>query len=257
MLFDKSQSTLLGYPGGLGGSYAVPGSVTSIGQAAFLGAALTSVTIPGSVTSIPYEAFFLCTSLTNVTIANGVTSIGYYAFAFCYGLTSVSIPDSVTSIGQAAFQECFSLGSVIIPGSVTNIGGVAFAFCYRLTSVYFKGNAPSADATVFGVANPTVYYLSDTTGWGVFSANTGLTPVLWNPLIQASSANFGVQNNQFGFTITNGSTNNIPILVEACANLASPVWTPLTNVTLTNGSFYFSDPQWTNYPARFYRISSP
>ena len=38
---------------------------------------------------------------------------------------------------------------------------------------------------------------------------------------------------------------------------ASPVWTTLTNVTLTNGSFYFSDPQWTNYPARFYGLGFP
>jgi len=26
---------------------------------------------------------------------------------------------------------------------------------------------------------------------------------------------------------------------------------------LTNGSIPFGDPQWTNYPARFYRIRSP
>jgi hypothetical protein len=27
--------------------------------------------------------------------------------------------------------------------------------------------------------------------------------------------------------------------------------------TLTGGSAYFSDPQWMNYPGRFYRIRSP
>ena len=27
--------------------------------------------------------------------------------------------------------------------------------------------------------------------------------------------------------------------------------------TLTNGSIYFSDPDWTNHPTRFYRIRSP
>ena len=46
-------------------------------------------------------------------------------------------------------------------------------------------------------------------------------------------------------------------MVEACTNLASPVWTPLQTITLTNGSFYFSDPQWTNYPGRFYGLGSP
>ena len=58
-------------------------------------------------------------------------------------------------------------------------------------------------------------------------------------------------------TVTITGTTNIPIVVEACTNLASPVWTPLTNVNLTNGLFYFSDAQWTNYPGRYYRISSP
>jgi hypothetical protein len=50
---------------------------------------------------------------------------------------------------------------------------------------------------------------------------------------------------------------NIPIVVEACTNLVNPVWTPLQTFTLTNGKFRFSDPQWTNYLGRFYRIRAP
>jgi hypothetical protein len=45
--------------------------------------------------------------------------------------------------------------------------------------------------------------------------------------------------------------------VEACTNLANPTWIPLATKTLTNGSSYFSDPQWTDYPGRFYRLRSP
>ena len=52
------------------------------------------------------------------------------------------------------------------------------------------------------------------------------------------------------------ATANIPIVVEAYTNLEI-VWTPLRSANLTNGSFYFSDPQWTNYPGRFYRLRSP
>jgi NAD-dependent DNA ligase len=44
---------------------------------------------------------------------------------------------------------------------------------------------------------------------------------------------------------------------EASATLASPNWTSLQNCTLTDGTSYFSDPKWKNYPARFYRIRSP
>ena len=79
--------------------------------------------------------------------------------------------------------------------------------------------------------------------------------MLWNPQAQTEDANFGVVTNKFGFKIT--GTANIPIVVEACSNLASSAWVALQNCTLTNGNIYFSDPQWTNYPARFYRLRSP
>jgi hypothetical protein len=228
--------TLTGYTGS-GGAVVIPPiinnqPVTSIGGNAFFQCSnLTSVTIPGSVTSIGEDAFYSCANLTNATIANGVTSIGYEAFCQCTGLTSVTIPGSVTSIAEGAFHDCASL-----------------------TSVYFTGNAPSADTTVFSSDNDvTIYYLPGATGWS--NPFAGVPAVLWTPLIQASSVGVGVQNNQFGFNI-NWASGQV-ILVEACTNLASPVWTQLRIVPLTNSSFYFSDPQWTNYPCRFYLISSP
>ncbi|MCX6927463.1 MAG: hypothetical protein NT154_30295, partial [Verrucomicrobia bacterium] len=70
-----------------------------------------------------------------------------------------------------------------------------------------------------------------------------------------SSSEFGVGTNGFGFTVK--GTTNIPIAVVACTNPASPNWITMQTCTLTNGSIYFSDLQWTNYPARLYRIRSP
>ena len=148
-------------------------------------------------------------------------------------------------------------GSYMIPNSVTSIAGWAFAGCTSLTGVYFQGNAPSADSTVFsGDNNATVYYLPGTTGWSDFSANTGLSVALWflpNPLILNNS--FGVKTNLFGFIIS--WATNVPVVVEASTNLANPAWIPLATNTLIGGSSFFSDPQWTNYPARFYRLRSP
>jgi len=85
--------------------------------------------------------------------------------------------------------------------------------------------------------------LPGTTGWS--SPFDGFTALLWNPQAQTSDGLFGVQTNQFGFNIT--GTTNIPVMLEACTNLGGN-WVPLQSVRLTNGSFYFSDPQWTNYP---------
>jgi hypothetical protein len=64
-----------------------------------------------------------------------------------------------------------------------------------------------------------------------------------------------VQTNQFGFIVS--WATNVPVVVEASTTLANATWSPLQTCTLTNGSAYFSDPQWTDFPARFYRIRSP
>ena len=72
--------------------------------------------------------------------------------------------------------------------------------------------------------------------------------------LQTTDGSFGLRSNQFGFNIT--GTANTPIVVEARTDFGN-AWVPLQSVSLTNGSFYFSDPQWTNYTNRFYRIRSP
>ena len=117
VLFSKDKTTLVQCPGAFA-AYAIPDSVTSIGEKAFYYCeSLTSVTIPDSVTSISSCTFASCTSLTSVTIPNSVTSIGDDAFYYCTSLTSVTIPDSVTSIGESAFYNCTSLTDVYYAGS--------------------------------------------------------------------------------------------------------------------------------------------
>ena len=271
----------------------IPDSVTSIGQWAFLGLGLTSVTIPNNVISIGNQAFANCYSLTNVavtagnlsyasaggvlfnkalttliqypaglagsySIPNNVTSIGVDAFEYCPGLTNVTIGNSVISIGYSTFKQC-NLTSLTIPNTVTNIGVSNFESCTNLHQAFFKGNAPSvdggagsADSTVFYGELGTVYYVQGTTGWGTTFG--GWPTMLWNPQVQTTNNNFGVRTNRFGFNLT--GTASIPVVVEACTNMGG-AWTPLFSGSVTNGSVFFSDAQWTNYPQRFYRVRSP
>jgi hypothetical protein len=90
-------------------------------------------------------------------------------------------------------------------------------------------------------------------GWG--STFDGVPTALWQPQVQTSDDSFGVRTNQFGFNMTWASGQ--VVVVEAATNLVSPTWLPLQTNTLTAGASYFSDPQWTNYPNRFYRLRSP
>jgi hypothetical protein len=263
-------------------SVMIPNSVTTLGFGAFNECtSLTNIVIPNQVTSLGDNTFDDCTSLTSISIGNSVTNIGVATFTFCTNLLSVTIPDGVVSIGNQAFTDCYSLTNVTIPDSVSSIGddafsntgltnvtfgknvttiGVyAFAGCSSLTGVYFQGNAPAVDPTVFGYdGDVTAYYLPGTTGWDVFSTNAMIATLPWflpNPLILNSEPGFGVQNNAFDFTIS--WATNVPIVVEACTNLGSPVWQPVQTNTLSGGTSCFSDSLWINYPMRFYRLSSP
>jgi hypothetical protein len=57
-------------------------------------------------------------------------------------------------------------------------------------------------------------------------------------------------------SVTITGTSNLVIVVQASTNLAVPIWSPVGTNTLSGGSSYFSDPQWANYPGRFYRLRS-
>src|SRR5208282_2821420 len=67
VLFDKNRTTLITYPVGLSGSYAILDGVITIGTGAFfLCNGLTSVTMPASVTTLADSAFADCAGLTTI-----------------------------------------------------------------------------------------------------------------------------------------------------------------------------------------------
>jgi hypothetical protein len=195
VLFDVSQSTLIQFPEGLGGHYAIPNSVTNIGADSFSNSpSLTSVTIGTNVASIGDWAFASCTNLLNFTIPDKVSSLGNYVFFGCKGLTNVNIGAGVANIGYQPFFICYKLmtitvasnnptysslggvlfdasqstliefppalsGSYAIPNSVINILAGAFAVCANLTSVNLGTNVTQIGQQAFvgcAVTNVTI-----------------------------------------------------------------------------------------------------
>jgi hypothetical protein len=272
------------------GSITIPGSVIAIGTSAFYSClGLTNLTIGNGVKNIGSGAFTSCVGLTSVTIPQSVISIGAGSFSGCSGMTAITVdadnlsyssadgvlfnknqtvvvewpsgrggsytlPNSVTNIGASAFQSCIALTNITVDAGVTAIGIHAFVGCTSLTALYFDGSSPAGAAGAFeGGSRAIAYYLPGTTGWSAIFA--GIPTALWKPLILTFDPSFGVRTNNFGFIIS--WAPNTQVVVEACTNLASPVWSSLATLTLAGGSAYFSDAQWTNYPDRFYRLSSP
>jgi hypothetical protein len=259
VLVNKGLNQLIQCPGGKTGSYTIPNCVSNIGNGVFNDCIhLTGVTIPGSAISIGDWAFSSCSGLDNVTIGKNVISIGSYAFESCSSLMSVIIPDNVTTIGYHAFDDCTSLTDVTIGSGLTKsslqiISG-DFSDCPNLTSIYLMGAENSVIAPYFvwiptnAVAMPTAYYLPGAN----LSFVSGIPTAPWLPQILARDGSFGFQANQFSFNIAWAS--GWTVALDACTDLAQAAWSPVAYSTITNGLSYFSDPQWTNYPNRFYRI---
>jgi hypothetical protein len=258
VLLNGNYTTLIEFPAGKGGNYAVPNGLDTIGIEAFLNCTnLTGVTIPASVYSLGDGAFFGCTSLTNVALSSSLETIPPNAFEDCVDLTGVAIPISVTDIDTNAFAYCGGLTSITIGNEVTSIQDGAFEYCSNLAGIYFQGNAPATNATGFTGDNlATAYYLPGATGWTAAFDGIPTAPwVLPAPRILNSGPGFGVLSNSFGFIISWGT--NATVVIEATTDLAAPGWSPVGTNTLTGGSSYFSDSQWTNYARRFYRFRSP
>jgi len=263
VLFNKTQTQLIQYPSGLGGSYIIPGTVTNIGNGSFGDAlGLTSVVIPDSVTSIGEEAFYSCESLTNAPLGNQVASIGTNAFYYCISLTGLTIPNSVTNIAEYAFFYCPSLTSVIFGNGVTSIGEEAFYSCEGLTNVCFGGNAPTDGGNIFaGDYLSTIFYVEGTTGWGPTFDGIPTAPCAeCVPPVQLGIASVSVSGANLVLNATNGVSGGTYYVLMS-TNLALPFsqWAPVaTNVLSASGNFTITatNTVYLNVPQRFYILET-
>ena len=104
VLYDRAINTIITYPAAkTNDKFIIPGSITTIGNAAFMGSYLGQVTIPDSVTSIGSEAFSSCSLMTEVNIGSGIESIEDNTFNGCSSLEVIDIPHNV----RKDWRQCF------------------------------------------------------------------------------------------------------------------------------------------------------
>lgn len=176
VLFDKGKTALIIYPAKkTAASYAIPATVTSIGNYAFYkNTSLTSVNLPVSVTEIGTYAFANCSNLATVSPGGGVTTIHDRAFYGCSNLESFPTGSVVTfggyvfyecskfgssdlssavTLGESAFYGCREITSIVIPDSVTSMGHYVFNDCRKATSISIGKGVTILNQNVFGSCN--------------------------------------------------------------------------------------------------------
>ena len=110
--------------------------VNGIGYQAFAYTKINAkVVIPGSITKIGMAAF-MGSTVKYVEFGKGVTVIGQAAFKDCRSLCLAVQPagDSITTIEQDAFYNS-GLVSYIMPSTLSSVGNRAFKYCYNLYEV--------------------------------------------------------------------------------------------------------------------------
>ena len=120
--------------------------MTSIGDRAFSGCKLSSITIPESVTVIGGNPFTSCKQLTSIAVSSanpcfitidGVLFNVNEKLLVCYPRSftadSYEIPEGTLDIGKNAFLYCNNLTSITLPEGITSIGEGAFSHCVKIS----------------------------------------------------------------------------------------------------------------------------
>lgn len=182
-------------------------TVTSIGDQAFYGDKITSITVADTVLTIGISTFQNCTSLTSVYLGESVITIGAKTFASCSALTTINIPASVTTLGSEWLLGCTSLTTITvadenenfadengylltkdrltllcapsgkdsefnIPSSVTTIGESAFAYATKLPATITLPNnvrRVGQNAFCYCTSLEEIIFGSDFTSIGIYA----------------------------------------------------------------------------------------
>ena len=204
VLFDKNRKTLLRYPAGKAGDYAVPDGVDTIAKLAFAGATnLTSISIPASVANVETREFFRCKGLTNVVLPEAPTwavaslefpeerkAAGGWTYtvdeageatiaSYTGDDVEVTVPTElngipVKHIGDMVFFSCGPRAEkpftkITIPEGITSIGGKACAFA-MITEIAIPASVNSIGAGAF-------FRCRELTNISVATGNTNFTSV--------------------------------------------------------------------------------
>lgn len=162
-------------------SSVIPEGVTGIGNLAFYGSRIETLSLPDSVTYLVMYAFADCTDLKVLSVGRGLSVIGEGAFSNCGNLESITVspdnpifhaennclirtsdrtlvrsansgvvPQNITAIGHSAFSGCTLPTEIVLPDCVQTIGDYAFYQCSSLRNIVLGNGVQTIGNSAFG-----------------------------------------------------------------------------------------------------------
>lgn len=124
-------------------------TVTSIGNSAFYGKALYTVTLPSTIKYIGNSAFS-SSKLVSIELNEGLESLGNYAFQNCKNIIRIDLPSTVNNIGRACFSTCEALEAISVPENVNMLDEQTFMDCKGLREVILPSKLFEIKGNCFG-----------------------------------------------------------------------------------------------------------
>jgi hypothetical protein len=169
VLFDAAQATLIQFPAGMEGNYTIPLGVTSIEASSFESSSLTSLTFPASVTSIGNAAFIgargLVTAafLGNAPATDGSAFVGADTGITVYYFTGATGFTSPTWNGAPAISST----TPVITSTLSATGTYGDFFNYTITTA-----SNNITATYSEIGLPSQFHPIEQ-GWPFFEGVVG------------------------------------------------------------------------------------
>ena len=168
-LFDKDMTTLICCPSGphFLFDFYLPTTVKTIADEALSGCSMIrNVVLPYGLEKIGDHAF-RGTSIESITIPGSVTEIGVGALSECSSLISADLGKNVAVLSESLFEGDASLETLAVRGRALSIEKSCFEGCASLDTIHFGGtreewNACAIDGlSGFNADNVALYYHGD------------------------------------------------------------------------------------------------
>ena len=173
-------------------SVTLPEGLQYIGNKAFYGTGITSLSLPNSITGLGDMALASCPALASINIGTGVSEVSSNAFINCPNLATITVAAGNTALkaedgvlfskSGTSLYVCAAKGAksgdYTVPSGVNYVYDNAFAYCTQLTSITFPSTMVSSSNDMFiGCDNLRYVDFSQCNDWeqGGWFSSAGVT----------------------------------------------------------------------------------